>query len=144
MKAQDLGGALRYFSQQPVGLTGTFLEQWYVDRSAAGSDLAPARKRLENLIRNGGERNKYLFIGDRGSGKSTELNQLAKDLEDKFLVIRFSAVRATGRGHLLHHADLLLAILLEVNQQCIANGQSQRVFEWASAVVAIGFCWFRC
>jgi GTPase SAR1 family protein len=122
VKAQNLGLALKYFSQQSIGLEGTFLDQWYVDRAVVSPDLAPARKRLENMIRNGGECHKYLFIGDRGAGKSTELNRLAKDLEDRFSVIRFSAVRATGRGHQLHHADLLLAILLEVNQQCIARG----------------------
>ena len=119
MKAQDLSVALKYFADQNIGLTGTYLEQWFIDRAVATDDLAPARKRLEVELRKGGERGKYLFIGDRGAGKSTELNQLARDLADKFLVVRFSAVRSTGRGHNLKHTDLLLAIVIEVNRQCI-------------------------
>ncbi|MEM6448598.1 MAG: hypothetical protein AAF704_18830, partial [Cyanobacteria bacterium P01_D01_bin.123] len=42
---------------------------------------------------------KACVMGHQGVGKSTELNRLVKDIEDKFRAIRFSAIESLDPGN---------------------------------------------
>ncbi len=89
MKAQDLRTALNYFSTSRLGLDGQNLTQWFVQRPVPGRvGESSARERLKAELLNSNQKEKYLFIGHRGSGKSTELNHLASEIENTFLTIR--------------------------------------------------------
>lgn len=123
MKAQDLATALKYFGSHRLGLEGQNLKDWFVQRPILGSiGERSARERLKTELLNSSQKEKYLFIGHRGSGKSTELNQLAGEITDKFQTIRLSVVQSTGRSHNLEYEDLLLATIIQVHRQCIKNG----------------------
>lgn len=66
---------------------------------------------------------KLFFSGYRGSGKSTELNRLARDerLNRYYFIIRFS-VKETGDTRNLDYSDVLLALAAEVYGQYTAAG----------------------
>ena len=61
------------------------LEAYYVARPHAPLEQMKTYLRVIN------QPAKVLFSGHRGSGKSTELVRLAKDLENEFFVVQFSA-----------------------------------------------------
>lgn len=70
------------------------LDQFYKDTDAARSQL-PARMRLQRMIVQSAanQRNAHiLFVGNRGCGKSTELNHLQKDLQDSYMVLNYSVM----------------------------------------------------
>jgi energy-coupling factor transporter ATP-binding protein EcfA2 len=119
MKAQDLKQAMKYFGQDRLGLEGQELRLWFVERPLHPGE-ARERDRLCTALRDSTEPEKFLFVGHRGSGKSTELNKLSVELEQEFQAVRFSVVDVTGRISNLEIEDLMLTIAVQVTQQCIA------------------------
>jgi hypothetical protein len=111
MKATDLVGVLRSFSTRGP-LTGAQLEHWFVERNRS------PRGRLKTSLQFQQQPQKILFIGHRGSGKSTELNKLAQELTAHFFTIGFGVLDVTGRTN-LDYEDLMLAISTQVTKQCI-------------------------
>jgi hypothetical protein len=152
MKAQDLKTALKYFGANRLGLEQQDLKFWFVQRPIPGTvGERSARERLKTELLNSPQKEKYLFIGHRGSGKSTELNQLATEIADKFSTIRLSVVQTTGRSHNLEYEDLLLATIIQVHRQSIQNqwlptplahladGWGQRLKNfWTTRIAGIG------
>lgn len=59
---------------------------------------------------------KACVMGHQGVGKSTELNRLVRELEDKFRVIRFSAIESLDPGN-FQPLDVLLLMMAEVVEQ---------------------------
>lgn len=113
MKAVNLEQVLNYFSaNQP--LTGQRLKEWFVERGT------PIRKQiaLDLNRRHISDPAKVLLIGHRGSGKSTELNQLATELDEKFFAVSFDAYETIGRSN-LEYEDIMLTIFSKVIQACI-------------------------
>jgi energy-coupling factor transporter ATP-binding protein EcfA2 len=119
VKAQDLKQAMKYFGQDRLGLEGQELRLWFVERPLHPGE-ARERDRLCTALRDSTEPEKFLFVGHRGSGKSTELNKLSVELEQEFQAVRFSVVDVTGRISNLEIEDLMLTIAVQVTQQCIA------------------------
>jgi hypothetical protein len=111
MQAINLEQALRFFDPKKP-LSGNQLNLWFVPRAES------PRRRLEIFLRNQQQPSKVLFIGHRGSGKTTELNMLATELTDRFLTIGFSVLGTTGRTS-PEYEDLMLAISTQVIRTCI-------------------------
>ena len=85
--------------RSPLGMDQ--LDAYYVARPHAPLDPMKIYLKVTNRPA------KVLFCGHRGSGKSTELTRLAKDLEDEFFVVRFSA-RSLDLAD-LNYVDIALA-----------------------------------
>jgi hypothetical protein len=84
MPQADLEKALNLFDpRRPLQMDE--LDAYYVARPHA--PLEP----MKTYLRLTQQPVKVLFSGHRGSGKSTELMRLAKDLQNEFFVVPFSA-----------------------------------------------------
>lgn len=114
MKAINLQQAIRYFNPRQM-LQGQYLQHWFVSRPGA------PRRRLRIALQAQREPQKLLFVGHRGSGKSTELSKLAEELDDLFVVIGFDALTITGRST-IRYEDLMLALSTQVTRACIDRG----------------------
>lgn len=66
--------------------------RFYVDRGSPARQIMATLLRVNDLVR--GQPIKLLFTGHSGSGKSTELNRLCQDLEQRCFVVK---VPAAGR-----------------------------------------------
>lgn len=111
MKAVNLEQAIRFFDPRRP-LTGAELNYWFIERKDT------PRYRLEAFLRSQIEPVKLLFVGPRGSGKTTELNKLAEALSDRFYTFGFSALDVTGRTN-LNYIDLMLAINTQITRRAI-------------------------
>lgn len=111
MKATNLADVLRFFDPRKP-LSDEQLDHWFVQRAGKTRQLLKIALTLQE------ERQKILFAGHRGSGKSTELNKLAEEIADQFHVIGFDALDTTGRTN-LEYEDLMLGISTQVTRYCI-------------------------
>src|SRR5450759_4895359 len=86
-KARNLIEAYNNFVVEPLKTVEEF-DDFYVIRPAGSpSPIEELKDRIEHAV----NAEKYLFLGFRGSGKSTELNRLSRLIdEDKFIIIRYS------------------------------------------------------
>ncbi len=113
MQATSLIQVLRHFDPK-TPLSGQDLRTWFVDRQSS------PRRRLEIALRNMDDAQKVLFVGHRGSGKTTELNKLAGEIDDKYVTIGFNALDITGRAT-LRYEDLMLVLSTQITRYCIEN-----------------------
>ncbi|QTA82798.1 p-loop domain-containing protein [Desulfonema limicola] len=88
MPAKDLNEVFNYFQIKPITLE-TF-ETFYVnaDKGRGGNPIFNTLKR--RIVNNPEGCLKLLVSGHKGSGKSTELIRLQKDIEKDFVVLNFS------------------------------------------------------
>ena len=86
-RAENLKDAYNNLYVEPLKKAQEFKE-FYVERpDSASSPIGELKDRIEISNR----KEKYLFLGFRGSGKSTELNRLEAALdEDRFLIVNYS------------------------------------------------------
>ena len=86
-KATTLIEAYNNFVVEPLKTDEDFTD-FYVDRPQnSPSPIEDLKDRIENSKNS----EKYLFLGFRGSGKSTELNCLSRLInKDKFIIVRYS------------------------------------------------------
>jgi energy-coupling factor transporter ATP-binding protein EcfA2 len=87
LRAKNLIEAYNNFVVEPLKTEEEFRD-FYVERpKGAPSPIEELKDRIENAE----SAKKYLFLGFRGCGKSTELNRLSKALdEDRFLIVSYS------------------------------------------------------
>lgn len=112
MKAINLDQAVQFFDPREA-LTGQHLQMWFVQRQHS------PRKRLQILLKQPREDGlKALFVGHRGSGKSTELNVLAREMANDYYAISFDALEIIGRAT-MSYEDLMLALSTQVTRKCI-------------------------
>lgn len=112
MKAINLAQTVNYFRQIP--LSGQDLRFWFVAREGS------PRGYMRSLLRTVNEPVKLLFVGHRGSGKSTELNKLAEELSDKFYTIHIDIRAITGRTT-PEYEDVMLAMSTQIVIFCIEH-----------------------
>jgi energy-coupling factor transporter ATP-binding protein EcfA2 len=86
-KARNLIDAYNNFVVEPLKTEKEF-EDFYVKRpEGAPSPIEELKDRIEHAV----NAEKFLFLGFRGSGKSTELNRLSRLIDkDKFIIVRYS------------------------------------------------------
>jgi energy-coupling factor transporter ATP-binding protein EcfA2 len=71
----------------------------------------PARRRIARMLeKEMGDYQHILLVGYKGSGKSTELNHLQKDIQDEYLVINYSVMDELDPIH-LNYIELFIVTL---------------------------------
>lgn len=76
----------------------------FVNTDSARDEVIPRTLTLKDELKT--ELNpKILFAGHRGSGKSTEINRLIRDIKDEYFVVKFS-VRDETDIYNINHVDL--------------------------------------
>ena len=104
MKAKALSNVYDIFDPQEA-LSGDKLREYYVKQESPVKSLAD--------ILSSGKPLKYLFVGSRGNGKSTELNRLSELVADKLFVVSFS-IKDKLNLFDVDYADILLVIATEI------------------------------
>jgi hypothetical protein len=104
MKAKVLSDVYDIFDPQE-SLRGDKLREYYVKRESPVKSLADILSSEKPL--------KYLFVGSRGNGKSTELNRLSELVNDKLFVVSFS-IKDKLNLFDVDYADILLVIATEI------------------------------
>ena len=76
-------------------------DRYYVEtKEARGVDVA--RKLKKYFLRTKGRPKKVIFSGHRGSGKSTEIERLTRDIKDEFLVSTYSIEDNLDKSNVTH------------------------------------------
>lgn len=120
MKATNLEQVIRFFDPRQA-LSGQHLRFWFVPRPQS-----PRRRMANYLLRiQPSKPSKLLLVGHRGSGKSTELNKLIEDLDDRYLPLGFDVRDLTGRNS-PSYEDLMLVLATQVIRFCIDENLVQR------------------
>lgn len=106
-KATNLDELMSVF--RPTSLEGDDFSTFHVNTvKARGQDSARRLSRYFQSTKN--EHQKVLFMGHRGSGKTTELWQVRKNLEAEFCIISFSIKDETDILDLTY-TDLIFALM---------------------------------
>ena len=94
----------------PFALNEDTYEKFYVNTNEARGEDA-SKKIILRFKYNGDQVKKILFMGHNGSGKSTELFKIQKELEKEYLVVKFSIKEETDTVNNFAYSDLIFAIL---------------------------------
>lgn len=128
MKARVLSDVYDIFDPQEA-LSGDKLGEYYVKRESPVQSLANILSSKKPL--------KYLFVGSRGNGKSTELNRLYELVKDKLFVVSFS-IKDKLNLFDVDYADILLVIATEMYESVSDKLSEQlRVYldAWSEKIV---------
>ena len=102
---------------QPRPLYVDELDVYYVpvdhERDAHLSRLVELKKALEK------QNIKILFAGHRGSGKSTELNRLKKEIQDKYFIVPFSVSDELDIGD-MDYIDLVMVMMEKLAEAAVS------------------------
>ena len=98
--------AYNNFDSRP--LKGETLRRFYID-----DFTKDAVNSIKTTIEMSEKYRKILVIGHRGCGKSTILNKVAEELQDKFYVVSFSALD-TLNMYDVETIDILICIYLQI------------------------------
>lgn len=88
IKATHIAEIFKALNTDPLRLED--LDAFYMDASNARGEEKPRKEMARSIRNNIGIDQHMLLVGYRGCGKSTELVKLQKELEDDFLIVRFS------------------------------------------------------
>jgi energy-coupling factor transporter ATP-binding protein EcfA2 len=128
-KALNIDDIYTSFKYQPLQIDD--LDEFFVETDSARGG-SPMRKRLARLLdREISDYQHILFVGYKGSGKSTELNQLQKDIQNNYLVVNYSVFRELDPVH-INYIELFIVTLerlftlakdnnLDISQEYIDN-----------------------
>ncbi|MHC1611105.1 MAG: hypothetical protein ACXQTW_05865 [Candidatus Methanospirareceae archaeon] len=122
MKARDLSDVYDIFDPQEP-LSGDKLREYYVERASPVKSLANIFSSEKPL--------KYLFVGSRGNGKSTELNRLSEFVSDTLFVVSFS-VKDKLNLFDVDYADILLVIATEIYES-VSDKLSKQLRDYLDA-----------
>ncbi len=129
MRATNLVEVLNLFTCNKPLASKEELNTFFVERPQT-----PLHE-MESYLRNTKERVKILFTGHKGSGKSTELNQLALHLDDQFFIVKFSITESLN-FYDLNYIDILLVSMLKLLEKAIKEkvkineGILEHLFNW--------------
>lgn len=119
-KATELRGIVRSTKLAP--LRRADFEKFFVETDdARGVNAALMLSDYFDINRD--EPKKVLFMGHRGSGKSTELYRFGEYLKDDFRIVNFS-IRDEADTADLEYVDLIFIILQQLHQQAKDDGLS--------------------
>lgn len=117
MKATTLAQVVANFDPK-LTLRGQDLRFWYVERP--DSPRGFLRTAL-TLAQQGQQPRKVLFVGHRGSGKSTELYKLASELEESYATIPFDLLDIVGSGE-VGYQDVMRTLGMSLPKALIDRG----------------------
>jgi hypothetical protein len=90
MPATELREVYKYFSNEFLKLED--FDQYYVNTDQSRG-LVPCRRMARKFNENPSGSLKFILAGYRGSGKSTELIRLEKEIGDSFFILNFSVLK---------------------------------------------------
>lgn len=98
-----------YLCNPQQSLSERALDAFYVDRNNKARIDMRVLLQANDLRR--GQSVKLLFSGHKGSGKSTELNKLCTELDDRFFIVKVSTSQIVSPTDLTHIDIILLAAI---------------------------------
>ncbi len=104
LKVEDIYSC---FSNTPLSMDD--LEQYYVD-TECGRGMYPTEKMKRRLKENPAGSYKFLFVGYKGCGKSTELIRLQKELNQDFITLNFSVLKELDIIN-INYIELFIALM---------------------------------
>ncbi len=116
-RAANLQNVVRVTKLEP--LKGEDFDKFFVETDAARGQNA-ALSMSDYFLANIDEPKKVLFMGHRGSGKSTELYRFGKYIEHEFKVINFS-IKEDADIRDLEYADMIFVILRRLYNEAIKD-----------------------
>ena len=128
MKAKVLSEVYDIFDPQEA-LSGDKLREYYVKRESPVESIADILSSEKPL--------KYLFVGSRGNGKSTELNRLSELVKDKLFVVSFSIKDKLNLID-VDYADILLVIATEIYERVsdkLSAKLKRNLDKWSEKIV---------
>ena len=103
----------------PSPLSGDEFTTFYVEvdkeRDSSLSRVSELKKKLE------GSNTKILFAGHRGSGKSTELNRLKREIERDTFFVKFSVVEELDIND-ISYVDLIMVMMEKLASRAVEDG----------------------
>lgn len=121
-KAETLEAALNVFNPELALKTKDELDEYFVERPLS------QREDLRLLLTATTGKEKFLFTGHRGSGKSTELFKLAQELRQStgpfFFPVNYS-IKSEVNFYDLTYVDVLLSIGLQLFQKATGKKMSE-------------------
>ena len=138
-KATKLSEIRLAFPQKP--LAADEFEEFYVP---VDSERDNCLSRVEELKDNLMEENiKILFAGHSGSGKSTELNRLIRDIDSTTFTVKFS-IAAELDAYDLNYIDLIMVMIEQLANQAAESGlidkdskHLEKIKDWLADVTNI-------
>lgn len=130
MRASNLTQVFNLFDPLKPLATEEELREYFIERPKG-----PLKLMGDYLLQSGTEPVKILFTGHRGSGKSTELNQLVLNLHNQFFIVKFSIIKTLDQFD-LNYIDIVLTSALKLLEMAIENkvkinkGILKNIFEW--------------
>jgi len=135
MPGSTLKEAMNLFNPRR-SLSDSELDSYYVTRPNAPLEG------MKTYLQINDEPVKVLFSGHRGSGKSTELRRLARDLENDFFIVHVSAVNSLNIAD-LNYVDVVLACAAAIFREAtdktrgvkIPPALAKDVFTWLASEI---------
>lgn len=126
------------FNPDEVLLNGD-LKKYYVEIEPNEINIMDLKNRLElGLERR--EPIKLLFTGHRGSGKTTTLNRLVSNLDDRFFIVHYNVFELLDQND-VNYSDVLFSILtkmlekVETKEIDLGKPLLERVNNWGSSII---------
>ena len=121
-RAENLKEMLKVFTPEPLE-DENLQEFYYKDtmKNRMGSPVKSPIKRLFSSCTSISNRNAHLFLGHKGCGKSTELNNLKQEFEEAGHPVHMVHANMERDLHRINHWDLMLLITEGLSQIAYDN-----------------------
>jgi len=107
-KAVSINDVYTTFKYRPLEINE--LDDFYIETERVRGGK-PARRRIARMLdKEIGDFQHILLVGYKGTGKSTELNHLQRDIQDKYLVINYSVMQELDPQH-LNYIELFIVTM---------------------------------
>ena len=107
------------FPQTP--LADDEFEEFYVSVDSERDNCLSRVEELKKNLRKKNKNIKILFAGHSGSGKSTELNKLIRDIDSTTFTVKFSITEELD-AYDLNYIDLIMVMMGQLADQAAESG----------------------
>ena len=120
-------------------LNGEELQKYYVGFEENEKRIARLKTRLELCLETN-EPMKLLFMGHRGSGKTTALNRLVSGLDGAFFIVSYDVIELLDPND-VKYTDVLLSALAKLTEKAVSENISLskeltgRIEKWGSTLI---------
>jgi len=136
--AENIRDIYHLFNPDEV-LLNNDLEKYYVEIEQNEINIKDLQNRLELGLETR-EPIKLLFTGHRGSGKTTTLNRLVSNLDDRFFIVHYNVFDLLDQND-VNYTDVLFSILtkmlekVEMKEIDLGKPLLERVNNWGSSII---------